>query len=190
MQGDFNFGDSSGPLFSVYSKAAEDEDDKTVERWQKDADGILIFVSLCAGIYVVLSITRNIIDRSILCCSCCTPRSDRPGPEAKQSGYLCILSREHLRGSRRPKRNTCSHTLPYLQTTPVLSSKICRLGEFTLVLEPGHEPQLCTVGNIVTSMGASIHSSDSACTVQPREASADACILCQRGGQDAYSVGS
>jgi Family of unknown function (DUF6535) len=47
MHGESNFGDSSGPLFSVYSKAAEEEDNKTVERWQKDADGILIFVSLC-----------------------------------------------------------------------------------------------------------------------------------------------
>ncbi len=43
--GESNFGDSSGPLFSTYSKAAEDEDNKMVERWQKDADGILIFVS-------------------------------------------------------------------------------------------------------------------------------------------------
>ena len=38
-------GDSSGPLFSMYSKAAEEEDNRMVERWQKDADGILIFVS-------------------------------------------------------------------------------------------------------------------------------------------------
>jgi hypothetical protein len=44
-QGESNFGDSSGPFFSIYSKAAEDEDNKMVERWQKDADGILIFVS-------------------------------------------------------------------------------------------------------------------------------------------------
>jgi hypothetical protein len=29
----------------MYSKAAEDEDKKMVERWHKDADGILIFVS-------------------------------------------------------------------------------------------------------------------------------------------------
>ena len=29
----------------MYSKAAEEEDNKMVERWQKDADGILIFVS-------------------------------------------------------------------------------------------------------------------------------------------------
>ena len=40
-----NFGDSSEPLFSMYTKAAEDEDNKMVESWQKDADGILIFVS-------------------------------------------------------------------------------------------------------------------------------------------------
>jgi hypothetical protein len=45
----------------------------------------------------------------------------------------------------------------------------CRLGEFPLVLEPGHEPQLCTVGHIVTTMGTSISRSDSASPVQPRE---------------------
>lgn len=46
-QGESTFGDSSGPLFSMYSKAAEEEDYNMVERWQKDADRILIFVSLC-----------------------------------------------------------------------------------------------------------------------------------------------
>jgi hypothetical protein len=49
-----SFGDSSGPFFSIYSKAAEDEDRKMVERWQKDADGILIFVSSSVGIHIVL----------------------------------------------------------------------------------------------------------------------------------------
>jgi hypothetical protein len=34
-----------GRSFSIYSKAAEEEDNKMAERWQKDADGILIFVS-------------------------------------------------------------------------------------------------------------------------------------------------
>ena len=28
----------------MYSKIAEEEDDKMVERWQKDAEGIIIFV--------------------------------------------------------------------------------------------------------------------------------------------------
>jgi hypothetical protein len=50
LQGESSFGDSSGKLFSIYSNVAEDEDNKMVERWQKDADGILIFVSPCVGI--------------------------------------------------------------------------------------------------------------------------------------------
>jgi hypothetical protein len=50
------FGDSSGPLLSVYSKAAEDEDNKMVDRWQKDADGILFFVSPHVGIHLSLHV--------------------------------------------------------------------------------------------------------------------------------------
>jgi hypothetical protein len=37
-------GDSSDPLFTMYSKYAEDEDKNMTERWTKDADGIIIFV--------------------------------------------------------------------------------------------------------------------------------------------------
>ena len=55
LRGESNFGDSSGPFFSIYSKAADDEDNKMVERWQKDADGILIFVGLRV-IYISLPI--------------------------------------------------------------------------------------------------------------------------------------
>ena len=51
-QEEFHFGDSSGPLFSIYSDAAEDEDNKMADRWQKDAEGILIFVSLRVNIHL------------------------------------------------------------------------------------------------------------------------------------------
>ena len=44
-QGESSFGDSSGRLFSIYFNATKEEDDKMVEGWQKDAEGILIFVS-------------------------------------------------------------------------------------------------------------------------------------------------
>jgi hypothetical protein len=40
-----NFSDGSGPLFNMYLKMTEEEDKKMAHRWQKDADGILIFVS-------------------------------------------------------------------------------------------------------------------------------------------------
>ncbi|KAN0126424.1 hypothetical protein V8E52_000064, partial [Russula decolorans] len=57
-QGKFTFGDSSGRLFSIYSKAAKEEDDKMVERWQKDAEGILIFTGLfSAAVAALLSVT-------------------------------------------------------------------------------------------------------------------------------------
>ena len=138
-QADLNFGDSSEPLFSMYTKVAEDEDNKMVETWQKDADGILIFVSPCLKIHIVLHVNWNTLDWSILRLSCCAPCCDHPGPKAKQSGYLCILSWEHIWGSRRPERNKCFHRLPRRPTTSVLCSEICRLGEFTMVLEPGYE---------------------------------------------------
>lgn len=38
----------------MYSNAAEDEDNQMVKSWQKDADGILIFVSPCARIHICL----------------------------------------------------------------------------------------------------------------------------------------
>ena len=37
--------DSSWPLYTMYSKIAKDEDNKLVERCQRDTDGTLIFVS-------------------------------------------------------------------------------------------------------------------------------------------------
>ena len=45
----------------MYSKAAENEDKNLIERWHKDADGILIFVSphSLIGIYIVLCITGH-----------------------------------------------------------------------------------------------------------------------------------
>ena len=44
-RGGLHFRDSSRLLFTMYSKIAEEKDNRMVERWQKDADGILIFVS-------------------------------------------------------------------------------------------------------------------------------------------------
>jgi hypothetical protein len=54
-----------------------------VERWQKDADGILIFVSPRISVLVILRMKWITIDWSILCGSRCTPRRNRPGPQAK-----------------------------------------------------------------------------------------------------------
>jgi hypothetical protein len=44
--GKSEYADSSAPLFNMYLRMAEEEDDKMAARWQKKADGVLIFVSL------------------------------------------------------------------------------------------------------------------------------------------------
>jgi hypothetical protein len=51
LQGQANFSDGSDPLFNMYVKMTEDEDNKMAHRWQKDADGILIFVSPYIELY-------------------------------------------------------------------------------------------------------------------------------------------
>ena len=46
IQGERDFIDGSGPIFSMYLEMAGEEDKKMVEGWKADADGILIFVRL------------------------------------------------------------------------------------------------------------------------------------------------
>jgi hypothetical protein len=42
---DPEFADTSAPLFVMYHRMTEDEDNQLADRWQKDAKGIIIFVS-------------------------------------------------------------------------------------------------------------------------------------------------
>ncbi|KAH9060700.1 hypothetical protein EDB87DRAFT_1683453 [Lactarius vividus] len=46
LRGVSNFVDGSGPIFSMYSEMAAEEDKKMAEGWKVDADGILIFTGL------------------------------------------------------------------------------------------------------------------------------------------------
>jgi hypothetical protein len=84
----------------MYSKTAEEEDNKMADRWQKDADGILIFVSPRVGIRISLCIIWNNIDWFILCRRCRAAFRVTPELDPQQSGYLFILSRKHLWDSR------------------------------------------------------------------------------------------
>jgi hypothetical protein len=51
-QKEFNHGDSSWPLYLMYSKIAQEADNKMAERCQKGADGVLVFVSFHITIHV------------------------------------------------------------------------------------------------------------------------------------------
>jgi hypothetical protein len=53
------FSDSAWPLYSIYSKIAKDEDNMVFERWQRETDGILIFVSSRFSRQMTLLINRE-----------------------------------------------------------------------------------------------------------------------------------
>jgi hypothetical protein len=46
------YADNSVPLFNKYRSMAEREDNKVAKRWQKDAEGILIFVSSQLNLHI------------------------------------------------------------------------------------------------------------------------------------------
>jgi hypothetical protein len=66
------------------------------ERWQKDADGILIFVSPQVRFYAIACINSKSIGRFILCGRRYIPLIVDPGSEAKPTRYLRFLPQENL----------------------------------------------------------------------------------------------
>ena len=100
QQGDSNFGDSSGPIFSMYSKLSKEEDDELVDRWEKDADGILIFVSPSVDIHTNAHTNYNILDWPVFCCGRYITCPVSPRSQAEFSRYFRILSWQYLSDPR------------------------------------------------------------------------------------------
>jgi len=84
--------DDSGDLFSMYSKMAAAEDLLMAERWQKDADSILVFVSSHISFHTTAYVNKKPIDRSLFCRCCCTTWHNHPGPIGKASRYRQFVS--------------------------------------------------------------------------------------------------
>ena len=111
-RGGLHFRDSSRLLFSMYSNIVEEEDNKMTERWQKDADGILIFVSSHMRIHAPIGLNTNAKGRFILRHRRHATFRYNPGLEAgfsaaasaSASGELGLLSQEHLSTSLPPER--------------------------------------------------------------------------------------
>ncbi len=51
------------------------------------------------------------------------------------------------------------------------------MGELTLVLELGYQPHVCHAGDVVTTVGTSIHQDHPAAPAISRQASTDSCIF-------------
>jgi hypothetical protein len=158
--------DSSAALFTMYSQMAEKEHKETAERWQKDADGILIFVSPQLHFHLTSHVMSKMIDWPILCCCCGVGRGGCPRPQAaKFPGYLGILSREHISASRRGQWFSSIHPCPSYAATP-LSPKLRQMGQRSLVLELKYKPYICHAGDNITTVCPSIPQGHSEASIQ------------------------
>ena len=139
LGGESDYDDSSLPLYSIYSKIAKDEDNRTIETTQKFTDGILIFVSSHISSQMTPRQLRN-IEWFIRCYRWCTTYDLNPRSQAELARHLRILSTEHISASSFWQHKCFPSVDPiyFGQTTRILSAKICRLGERTLVPEPGY----------------------------------------------------
>jgi hypothetical protein len=161
--------------------------------WQQEAtDGILVFVSP-RGLHSCYHAHKLEHYRPVYClplsplCSLYPSRISSQTLRTPPHPISRIFSRFLLTKTSRYHAHPSHH---HSYTTPVLSTGIRRLGEFTLVLELRNQSCVCSLGYVATSMGSSIHQGHSAGTVQPREASANACIICLRCAPDTCYLGS
>ena len=82
--------DGSGTLFSMYLGRAKEDDDKMVDSWKGDADGMLVFVSRQT---TSNTSPHNVIsDWSILCCGRDIASNVPPEHSAEPASHLKLLS--------------------------------------------------------------------------------------------------
>ena len=84
-----DFIDGSGPIFSMYLEMAEKEDEKMVESWKADADGILVFVRP----YVLVSYFQLIHHSDWFILRCCRlfAFGDNTESSAEPAGHVQLL---------------------------------------------------------------------------------------------------
>ncbi|KAI9448639.1 hypothetical protein BJY52DRAFT_1365554 [Lactarius psammicola] len=94
LHGVSNFVDGSGPIFSMYSEMAAEEDKKMAEGWKADADGILIFTGLfSAAVASLISVSIQDI---------------RPNPQDTSNFYLANI----YQSVSDPNRSNTPSSLP------------------------------------------------------------------------------
>jgi hypothetical protein len=131
----------------------------------------------------------NIADRFVLCCRFGITRSVDPRLEAKLTRYLSILSHQDLSTSRRPEHISCIDPCHSSYTTPILSTEIRNLGQFIMVPELGHQSYMCTSGDIVAVVGASIPHNYSTTALESTQASMNPFVLRSWSGEVSSSFG-
>ncbi len=136
---------------------SEEDDNKRTERWQADADGILVFVSP-DSFSRIDPIHSPTIDWSIFSYRCGICCSFEPGPHTEPTRYSSFLSREHLQAARRGKWVPSFRSFHTVQSGVIVHpANIRRLGHFLLVLESAHQSYVRHTRDIAETMGSSIH---------------------------------
>lgn len=175
-----NYGGSSRPLYTMYSKIVQEEDNKIVERNRQSTDGVLIVVSPRVQVTHSFLCTQDqskIIDWFILCHCRRNARSLDPRSQAQRPGYLDILPCEHSSAFGQPKYTWIDPS--FEKATCVLSTTIRHLGEHTLVVVPTSQPIWCHDSDVRTTFCTSIHHDYPKQRIFSRNSSEDARNVCQ-----------
>lgn len=163
----------------MYLERAEEYDQKMTDRWKADADGILVFVSAYFSGPLLTCVNSKCIDWSVFCLSRHIYRGLHPGPQAKLSGYLCLLSREYLSGARGYQHVWHLYPSHSIRSAPILPKHVCCLGQLSLVFKLGHKPYLRSAGYVATAVVTSL-SLDHSASLQSSQAIADPIVLRRR----------
>ena len=135
-EGQSDFIDGSGPIFSMYLEMAEEEDKKMTESWKADAEGILVFVRLRLLVPYFQLTHRS--DWFILRRCRLFAFGVAPGSSTEPAGHVQLLPCQHIPASCRPESIQYFHLPPYFPTS-IFSTELCSLGERPLVFELGHQ---------------------------------------------------
>ena len=96
FQGESEYSDSSRPIYNMYSKIAEKEDNTMVKYYQKNTEGTLVYVSSPVSPLDDSAHRLGNIEWFILCHRCYIVDNHNPRPQAKPARLLRVLPGEHL----------------------------------------------------------------------------------------------
>jgi hypothetical protein len=151
---DFDNIDGSSPLFSMYLKVSDAEDEKMASGWRADADGILVFVS--GNVTYELLIAKRNADWFIFCCSRGIFIHITYRPPTRTPRISSRSSRRHPSGPHRHQKVQSRNPSQPRYIIRILPAQFRYLGQRTLVLEPGSESDLCTSCNLDSTVGTQI----------------------------------
>jgi len=108
------------------------------------------------------------------------------GLEARPSGHIGILSREHFSASGRAEHITPVHPLRCPSNHPVLSSDICCLGQFVLVFEFSCQSYCALLATLVHQWTRRYVRNTQTATVQSRESARETRAFFSEGAEKLY----